>query len=117
VTVLRIVADFAADDPQADAAFYQAVFGLDVAMDQGFIVTLVSDQSTQPQLSIMSEGGSGTPVPTLSIEVSNVNEVLERATLSGAEIVYPLTDEHWNVRRFFLRDPSGRIINVLQHTE
>lgn len=30
-------------------------------------------------------------------------------------VVYPLTDEPWGVRRFFVEDPSGTVINVLAH--
>ena len=37
------------------------------------------------------------------------------AVSRGLEIVYPLTDEPWDVRRFFVRDPDGRVINVLMH--
>ena len=33
----------------------------------------------------------------------------------GAEIVHPLTDEPWGVRRFFVRDPDGHVVNVLEH--
>jgi hypothetical protein len=29
--------------------------------------------------------------------------------------VYPLTNEPWGVRRFFVKDPSGTIVNVLSH--
>jgi hypothetical protein len=31
------------------------------------------------------------------------------------EIVYALTDEPWGVRRFFVRDPNGMVINVMSH--
>src|SRR5690606_40614881 len=31
---------------------------------------------------------------------------------SGAEIVRELRDEDWGVRRFFVRDPTGRVVNV-----
>jgi len=34
---------------------------------------------------------------------------------TGAEIVHPLQDEEWGVRRFFVRDPNGRVVNVLSH--
>ena len=27
-------------------------------------------------------------------------------------MVYPLTDEPWGVRRFFVRAPGGHVINV-----
>jgi hypothetical protein len=30
--------------------------------------------------------------------------------------VYPLTDEQWSIRRFFVKDPDGRVINVAMHT-
>jgi hypothetical protein len=29
--------------------------------------------------------------------------------------VYPLSDEPWGVRRFFVQDPSGTVVNVLAH--
>ena len=31
------------------------------------------------------------------------------------KVVYPLTDEPWGVRRFFVTDPNGVIINVMNH--
>ena len=36
-----------------------------------------------------------------------------RAIERGLEIVYPLTDEPWGVRRFFVKDPNGIVINVM----
>jgi catechol 2,3-dioxygenase-like lactoylglutathione lyase family enzyme len=39
----------------------------------------------------------------------------ERARAAEAEIVYPLTDEEWGLRRFFVRDPNGAVINVTEH--
>jgi hypothetical protein len=33
----------------------------------------------------------------------------------GVEIVYPLLDEEWGVRRFMLREPSGTVVNVVSH--
>ena len=42
-------------------------------------------------------------------------EAFAAAQHAGAEIVYPLTDEDWGLRRFFVRDPNGAIINVTEH--
>jgi len=39
----------------------------------------------------------------------------ERANASGAEIVHPLQDEEWGVRRFFVRTSGGHVVNVLSH--
>jgi catechol 2,3-dioxygenase-like lactoylglutathione lyase family enzyme len=61
MAVLRIVANLAAADPARARAFYVGVFGLDVLMDHGWIVTLGSDSEMTTQVSLASEGGSGTP--------------------------------------------------------
>ena len=55
--------------------------------------------------------------PAISVEVDDVDEVHARAVAMGAEIVYPLTDEDWGLRRFFVRDPDGVVINVTQHRD
>jgi uncharacterized glyoxalase superfamily protein PhnB len=34
----------------------------------------------------------------------------------GLRVVYPIRDEPWGVRRFFVEDPSGTIVNVLAHS-
>ena len=35
----------------------------------------------------------------------------------GHEIVHPLTDEPWGVRRFFVRDPDGNVVNIVSHSD
>ncbi len=37
------------------------------------------------------------------------------AVKRGLEVTYPLTDEDWDVRRFFLADPNGIVVNVMSH--
>ena len=115
MTVLRIVADINTADVGEVQRFYQGLFDLDVIMDLGWVVTLSSGASMPVQLSLASEGGSGAPVPDLSIEVDDVDAIHQRAKAQGVPIVYALTDEPWGVRRFFLRDPSGKLLNVLSH--
>jgi len=115
MTVLRIVPNLRARDPGALSAFYRDLFGLDIAMDMGWIATLATTGPMKPQLSLMSEGGAGTDVPAMSIEVDDVDDVHAAAVSSGYDIVHPLTDEAWGVRRFFLRDPEGHLVNVLSH--
>ncbi|MDQ2091533.1 VOC family protein [Marimonas arenosa] len=116
MAVVRIVADLEAARPAEVAAFYQQVFGLETAMDQGFFVTLAGRGAGQRvQLSLASAGGSGTPVPALSIEVDDLADTMARAAALGVEPEYGPVDEPWGVRRFFLRDPAGHLINVLTH--
>ncbi len=54
-------------------------------------------------------------MPDVSIQVDNVDATYAAALQAGSEIVHPLTDEPWGVRRFFVRDPDGHVINVLGH--
>ena len=116
MTVRRIVANVATSDPQEAQAFSGDLLGLEIVMDHGWIVTFAGDEAaTRPQLSFASEGGSGPPVPDLSIEVDDVDAVYARAQSAGLEITYPITDEPWGVRRFFVRDPFGRLVNILAH--
>ncbi|MGC1496627.1 MAG: VOC family protein [Sulfitobacter sp.] len=115
MTVIRIVANLATGDVQGVAAFYSDLLDLNVLMDQGWIMTLGSDELGPVQLSIASEGGGGAAVPDLSVQVDDVDAVHVRALKLGYEINYPLTDEPWGVRRFFVTDPMGRAINIMSH--
>lgn len=115
MTVLHIMANIATDNVADVRAFYAGLFGLDAVMDHGWLVTLASRQTTFPQISIASEGGSGAPVPDLSIEVDDVDAVYLRARRIGCRVAYELTDEPWGVRRFFIADPTGKLLNVLSH--
>lgn len=115
MAVRRIVANVAADDPSAAKKFYGDILGLDLKMDMGWIATYGGDAKASVQISFASQGGSGTPVPDLSIEVDDVDAVLETMRAAGFPIEYGPVDEPWGVRRFYVRDPFGRLVNVLMH--
>ncbi len=51
----------------------------------------------------------------MTIEVDNVDAVHAKAVGLGLKVVYPLTDEPWDVRRFSVTDPNGVVINVMSH--
>jgi catechol 2,3-dioxygenase-like lactoylglutathione lyase family enzyme len=113
--VKRIVPDIKSKHLDASRQFYVDVLGLEVAMDMGFIVTLVSPSNSTAQVSLMRDDDSSTILPQISVEVADVDDVHSRAVSRGLNIVYPLTNEPWGVRRFFVADPSGTIINVMCH--
>lgn len=113
--VKRIVANIQADRIAEAKHFYQGILGLDVLMDHGWIVTYGSDCEMQVQVSIASKGGSGTPVPDLSIEVDDVDAAYEEMKAAGVHIEYGPANEPWGVRRFYVRDPFGKLINILAH--
>lgn len=111
----RIVANIETADIDRAEVFYHDVLGLERVMDHGWIRTYGSDSKMSVQISFASEGGSGAPVPDLSIEVDNVETVLARIKKAGVPIEYGPQSEPWGVRRFYVRDPFGKLINILQH--
>ncbi|HLP68975.1 MAG TPA: VOC family protein [Rhizobium sp.] len=115
MTVRRIVANIACVEPEDAKAFYGDILGLEVVMDHGWIRTFACDFHARVQVSFASEGGSGTPVPDLSIEVDDLDDVLGRVSKAGLPIEYGPAVEPWGVRRFFVRDPFGQLVNILVH--
>ena len=113
--VKRIVSNIASADIEKATVFYNDILGLKVLMDLGWIRTYGSNAKMTIQLSVMSEGGSGTPVPEMSIEVDDLDDALIRVRQAGIAIEYGPASEPWGVRRFFVRDPFGKLINILQH--
>lgn len=114
--VKRVVPNFEALDLDRAQAFYQSVLGLELLMDHGWIRTYGSQTEKTIQVSFAAEGGSGTPVPDLSVEVDDVDEAHRLMKDAGFSIEYGPVDEPWGVRRFFVRDPFGKLVNILAHT-
>jgi uncharacterized glyoxalase superfamily protein PhnB len=115
VAVRRVVPNLFETDPAAAREFYAGVFGFEVAMDMGWIATLVSPDRREAQVSIFERDAEEGRDPFISIEVDDVDAVHARVRELGHEVVYSLRDEEWGVRRFMLRDPAGRVVNVLSH--
>ncbi|MFD0021563.1 VOC family protein [Streptomyces sp. NPDC058382] len=124
MSVRRIVPNIAVGagkDPEAEAgalranaAFYQ-LLGFEEVMNLGWITTLASPSEPTAQVSIMTADRTGPVTPDMSVEVTDVDAVHAALVREGAEIVYGPRDEEWGVRRFFVRDPNGRVVNVLSH--
>jgi catechol 2,3-dioxygenase-like lactoylglutathione lyase family enzyme len=113
--IKRIVSNIKTSDVERAHAFYHDVLGLEIVMDHGWIRTYGSNSKMTVQVSFASEGGSGTPVPDLSIEVDDIEAALTRVKKAGIPIEYGPKSESWGVRRFYVRDPFGKLINILQH--
>jgi catechol 2,3-dioxygenase-like lactoylglutathione lyase family enzyme len=113
--VLRIVSNTEAADLGKAAAFYGGVLGLELVMDHGWFQTYGSDARMTVQVGFGSQGGSGTPVPDLSIEVDDLEAALARIKKAKIAVEYGPASEPWGVRRFYVRDPFGKLVNILQH--
>lgn len=114
MTVRRVVPNIRSEAVEESRTFYGRL-GFEEVMNHGWIVTLASPASPLAQLSLMTEDKTAPVIPDLSVEVDDVDAAYAAMRDSGAEIVHPLRDEEWGVRRFFVRDPDGRVVNVLGH--
>ncbi|NGP88040.1 VOC family protein [Fodinibius halophilus] len=117
MSVKRIVPNIESETPQKSIAFYEEFIGLKIAMDMDWIITFISERNPTSQISVIRHDGSDVPHPDVSIEVDNVDQMFAKAKKQNIKIVYPITDEPWGVRRFFVSDPNGKIINILSHLE
>lgn len=115
--VKRIVRNIASADLEKAAGFYGGILGLDLAMDHGWFRTYAGEASMRVQVGVASEGGSGTSVPDLTIEVDDLDEALARVEAAGVALEYGPATEPWGVRRFYVRDPFGQLLNVMQHLD
>ncbi|MFJ6793775.1 VOC family protein [Streptomyces sp. NPDC091268] len=114
MTVRRVVPNIQTDAVEESREFY-GLLGFEEVMNHGWIVTLASPSVPAAQVSVMTGDKTAPVVPDMSVEVDDVDAAYAAMRDSGAEIVHPLQDEEWGVRRFFVRDPSGRVVNVLGH--
>ena len=100
------------DDPEGSRAFYEDFLGFTVGMEEpGFLMLQVAeraDDAGHPRLGGSErDGPAGAPPRHARSRSPDFGAAHADAVARGLEIVYPLTDEPWGVRRFFVREPSG----------
>jgi catechol 2,3-dioxygenase-like lactoylglutathione lyase family enzyme len=114
--ISRVIAYADGDDLAASRDFYVEVLGFDVAMEDP-VLGLTSPANPSAQVLIPPRGMENPP-PRFGIDVGEpdaVGAAHSEAVRRGLRVVYPLSNEPWGVRRFFVEDPSGTVINVLAH--
>jgi catechol 2,3-dioxygenase-like lactoylglutathione lyase family enzyme len=115
MTIRRVVPDISSERIDESRDFYVGLLGFTVAMDMGWVVTFASPSNPTAQITLMRGDASSRTVPQVTVEVADVDGIHAEAVRRGAEIVYPLTDEAWGVKRFFVRDPNGIVLNIMCH--
>jgi catechol 2,3-dioxygenase-like lactoylglutathione lyase family enzyme len=117
--IRRAMPVVATDDPEATTAFYEDFLGFRRAMDEDGLRMFASPTVPTTQLIV------AWPSPTamdpavldlaISVEVDDVDGAYAQARAEGLEVVREIRDEPWGIRRFFVRDPAGRVVNVAAH--
>ena len=114
--ITGITANVHVADIAAASEFYRDYLGLReeplgldwvtrfVGPDGQALVQLVAGDASAPVDSVMSVHAG-----------ADIDEAYADAQQRGYEIVYPLTTEPWGIRRFFVRDPDGNVLNITSH--
>jgi predicted enzyme related to lactoylglutathione lyase len=113
MSIRRVVPVITTQSLEPSREFYVQLFGFEIAMDMDWIVSLVSPTNPTAQIAVITRDATAPVQPQLTIEVSDVDAMHTEAVRRGDDVVYPLTDEPWGARRFFVRDPSGVVVNVV----
>jgi len=116
MNINRIVPDIESSDLEGTREFYAGFLGMDIAMDQGWVATFASPSNPKVQITVVEAGCTDYPQPDISVEVEDVDHAYSEAKRRHVPIEYPLTVEDWGVTRFFVRDPNGKLVNILSHT-
>lgn len=115
MSIKRTVPNIESKTPEKSIKFYEGFIGMKTAMNEDWIITFVWESNPTSQINVIRHDEPDVPHPDISIEVEDVDLVYRKAEEQEVEIVYPITDEPWGVRRFFVKDPNGKVINILSY--
>ncbi|MGA7836638.1 MAG: VOC family protein [Ignavibacteriaceae bacterium] len=113
----RITPDLTSNKIEESKKFYSDFVGLKLAMDMGWILTFISESNPTAQINLLRSDKQeiDNSNVAISIESSDVDGLYEKALAENMEIVYPLKNEEWGVKRFFVKDPNGVTVNIMCH--
>lgn len=113
----RITANLPVADIEAAKEFYTDFLGLsDEEFNLGWVARFTSPD-TGANVQLVTHDSAAPEDAVISVHADDVDAAYAQAQELGYEIVYPLTDEPWGVRRFFVRDPDGNVLNIVRHRD
>jgi len=106
VRVTGVTTNLRVADIDAARGFYTDYLGLTVeGFNLGWVARYGSPDG-RACVQLVTRDASSPQNSVISVQVGNdVDEAYAEAQRRGYEIVHPLTDEPWGVRRFFVRAP------------
>ena len=117
--VRRIVPYLESADFDAMKDFYGGVLGLEIGMEYPEFIGFASSANPTAQI-VVAAPNVEQPLPYFGIDVGDpaaVDSAHAEVVARGFDVVYPVTDEQWGIRRFFVRDPTGRVVSILAHLD
>jgi catechol 2,3-dioxygenase-like lactoylglutathione lyase family enzyme len=112
---IRIMANLRVADVEVARNFYTGYLGLSTEeFNMGWVARYTSPD-TGAKVQLVTRDATASEDSVISVHTDDVEAAYEEAQKLGYEIVKPLATEAWGVRRFFVRDPDGHVVNVLGH--
>ena len=102
------------DDVERAREFFWFLGLTEDVMNQGWVARFSSADSSAC-VQVVTRDATASEDSVMTIKVDDVDAAYEQAQQRGYEIVHPITDEPWGIRRFFVRSPDGDVINVAWH--
>ena len=113
--VVEIIADLHVEDIEKARQFYVEYLGLSTEeFNMGWVARYTSPV-TGVKLQLVTYDAAAPEAPAITVKVDDVDAAYADAQQRGYEIVHPLQDEPWGVRRFFVRAPDGNVLNIVRH--
>lgn len=113
--IREIIVDLPVEDIDAARGFYTDFLGLATEeFNLGWVARFTDPDSGQC-VQVVTPADPAPERPAVSIKVDDVDAAYAEAVALGLDIVQPLTDEEWGVRRFYVRAPDGNVFNIVRH--
>jgi catechol 2,3-dioxygenase-like lactoylglutathione lyase family enzyme/ketosteroid isomerase-like protein len=118
VNPTEIIANLHVADIDDARAFYTDYLGLgEESFNLGWVAHFRSSDD-RVCVQLVTGDASSPEDSVISVRVGDdVDEAYAEAKRRGYEIVHPLTDEAWGVRRFLVRAPDGNVVNIVGHRD
>ena len=116
--ITGITANLQVDDIADARSFYTDYLGLTTEeFNMGWVARYRSEDG-RVSVQLVTRDASAPENATISVHAgAGVDDAYAEAKRRAYEIVHPLTDEPWGIRRFFVRAPDGTVINVTSHSD
>ena len=114
----KVTANLHVPEGEAARSFYTDFLGLtETGFDLEWVVRLQSPDG-RAEVQLVTRDANSPVDSVISVHVGDeVEAAYAEAQRRGLEIVHPLTQEEWGVRRFMVRAPDGNVVNIVSHVD
>ncbi|MDO5740190.1 MAG: VOC family protein [Ornithinimicrobium sp.] len=113
---IEVITNLHTVDVERARAFFGFLGLTEEGMNQGWVARFTSPDS-DACVQVVTKDATAPQDSVMTVKVDDVDAAYADAQRLGYDIVHPLTDEPWGIRRFFVRSPDGQVVNVAQYNE